>query len=314
MAKVYTSSELIKSIKRRASIPVAQVTFTNTDFLAFADEEISLGLVPSILELHEDYLLYTFPVPLVDSTSRYVIPTRSIGNKLRDLAFLDNNNNIREMTRINREDIPDFGNYAGQEIYSYYLENNEVVLYPDINGAVSGSLLFSYYLRPNSMVEEDRVSTITGINTSTGEIFVDSIPDVFTVNNLYDFINAKSPFNTLALSIAVTGINTITNTITVDPDDIPSRLSVGDYVNLENETIVPQIPVDLHVVLAHRVASRCLEAMGDTEGLNNANAKLAEMQQNTGKIIDNRVEGSPHKVVNRHSMLRSGLHRRRYSR
>jgi len=309
MTKVFTSNVLIESVKRRASIPVAQVTFQPADFLAFADEEISIGMLPSILKVHEDYLLYTDEVPLAASTSRYVIPHRSIGNKLREVAYLDNNDNIREMTRINREDLP-ANSGSSNNLYTYYIENNEVVIYPYILGAVTGSLLFSYYLRPNQMVTEDRVSIITSINRTTGEIFVNSIPSMFSVNSTYDFINSKSPFNTLKISTAVTGVNTITNVITVAIVNIPDRLSVGDYINLQEETIVPQIPQDLHVVLAHRVAARCLEAIGDTEGLTNANAKLSEMEMNTANLIENRVEGSPRKIINRNSHLSAGWRRR----
>ena len=59
MAAAFTSDKLIRSVKRRAMIPENQSTFLDADFLEFANEEISLGLLPSILRLHEDYLLFT---------------------------------------------------------------------------------------------------------------------------------------------------------------------------------------------------------------------------------------------------------------
>jgi hypothetical protein len=57
-------------------------------------------------------------------------------------------------------------------------------------------------------------------------------------------------------------------------------------------------------MLAQRIACRCLEALGDTAGLQIANTKLAEMELKGMSLIDSRVEGAPMKVNNRHSFLR----------
>lgn len=313
MSITYTSNSLIDSIKRRASVPQAQETFSPEDFLAFANEEINIGLVPSIMRLHQDYLLRTINVPLVANQSRYTIPDRAIGNKLRELCFVDTNGNLFEMTRINIEDLPDYnGPVQPSRYYYFYIENNEVVLVPGVQSSPNGSLNMSFYMRPNALVTEDRVAIITSINTITGEINVDSVPTAFTTSLLYDVIKSKSPFRTLDFDLAITAINPITNIITFNPVELPSTLAVGDYINIQEESIVPQVPSELHVVLAHRAASRCLEAMGDTQGLQNANAKLQEMEINTTTIISNRVEGAPQKVINRHGILRQGMFNRRY--
>jgi hypothetical protein len=68
------------------------------------------------------------------------------------------------------------------------------------------------------------------------------------------------------------------------------------------------------MILAHRVATRILESMGDTEGLTNANQKLAELEQNINTLVDNRVEDSPKKITNHRAILRTGLFVRRYRR
>ncbi len=74
MSSKLTSNSLIESIKRRASIPESQSTYDAEDILAFANEELSLALVPEIMTLHEDYLLYEDPVPLVPNQQEYKIP------------------------------------------------------------------------------------------------------------------------------------------------------------------------------------------------------------------------------------------------
>lgn len=314
MSSYYTSDELIKSVKRRAMIPKNQNTFDNEDFLAFADEEMNLGLLPSVLRMHEDYYLRTEEISLVQGQIRYSIPYRAIGNKLRDVSFKDGSGSIFEMTRISVEDVSYYqGSSAQNRIYAFYIENNEIVLVPDNVTFGSGSVLrVSFYLRPNSLVTLDSVAVITDINRTTGVIQVSNMPEEFSASKLMDFVKVKSPHKIIDYDIQPASVNTTSKTITFDVADIPSELEVGDHVCLATETAIPQLPSDLHVVLAHRVASRCLEAIGDLEGLQAANQKLAEMEQQTTVLIDNRVEGAPKKVVNRHGILRSGLNAKRY--
>lgn len=313
MAKSFTSSVLIESVKRRANIPLNQVTFKDADILAFANEEMSLGLVPSIMRVHEDYMLYSEETPLIAAKTNYAIPHRAIGNKLRDVKYKDTNGNLYEMTRVPVDNEEMYsGSASTSSIHAFTVKNNEIYLLPYITGAVTGSLVFYYYIRPNEMVDEDRCAIITSINTTTGEITIDDMPEDFSLSLNYDLISAKSPYNHLSIELTATSINSTTNVIQFDPADLPYGLSVGDYVNIEQECIVPQVPYDLHVVLAHRVANRCLEAQGDTEGLANASKKLAEMEFNLNTLVDNRVEGSPQKVIAKYSPLRMGLNKRRY--
>jgi hypothetical protein len=320
VSKPFTSNSLLKSIKQRAMIPENQSTFTNVDLLSFANEELHMGMVPMILRHHEDYFLYQETVPLVQGKSEYQIPGRAVGNRLRDLAYRDSNGNLYKMTRIEIQDAPSYnGPHNSDAAYAFYIMNNKVRLKPDnITSGASGSLIMTYYMRPNNIVEEDRVAVITNINSITGEVSVDEVPvnnaniSIMTNETPLDFIQSDSPNVLLKYDITPTSVNTTTNIITFDPDDLPSELKVGDYINLAGEAIVPQIPSDLHMQLAQRVAIRVYEALGDAQSLQSASAMLGEMNVNASSIIDNRVEGSPRKIVNRGGILRDGLFRRRF--
>jgi hypothetical protein len=313
MASYYTSDELIKSVKRRAMIPANQSTFQDEDFLAFANEEMSIGLVPTILQLHEDYLMFEERIPMAQGTVRYQIPYRAIGNKLRDVAYRDRNGNVYEMTRITKDDLPYYnGPVSTSRVYAFYIENNEICLVPENITIAGGFLQVTYYMRPNSLVLLSNVGVITNINRTTGEVSLDKIPSNFSTTKLFDMVQINSPHKTLDYDLTATAINPVTKSITFTTTDIPTNLQVGDHICLATESAVPQVPSDLHVVLAHRVAARCLESMGDLENLQAANQKLAEMEAKTPNLIDNRVESAPLKVVNRHSLLRNGLYARRY--
>lgn len=434
MSLAFTSNTLINSVKIRAQIPTNQVTFRLDDFLQLANEELVIGIIPTILQLHEDHYLYEELIPLVDNVSNYPVPYRAMGNKLRNVKFQDNNGSIFELVRIDEDRRTDFGNTTVQTtsgLRYYYMQGNEIVLWPRLSGLGTGSLLVNYYLRPNMLVNENRAGLITSINRATGAITIDDFPANFTSSITYDFIMARSPHKIIQFDIPTIGVSsglstvtfgvkeiteittvadtlgslnntyfylnaaqdsilyyvwynvggggtdptisgrtgimvtvatndtantvatntktaidtagefttaintnilTITNNNVGDTTDasdvgltgftittttqgenlIPTGLVVGDYIMQSEETIIPQLPTELHVILAQRVACRCLEALGDSQGLSNANTKLQEMEFKTGILIDNRVEGSPMKVVNTTGFIRRRSFSRRF--
>jgi hypothetical protein len=315
MGIYYNSETLIESVKRRINIPTNQNTFTDADILAFADEEMALGLVPAVMSLHEDHLLFQQFSPLVENQREYEIPYRAVGNKLYDLMFEDSNGNFLPMSHTTWSDEPNYnGAYTTNLIYAYYVRNNRVGLLPTMNGIQTGSLCFRYYIRPSGLVPSAEVAVITSIDLNTGTIIFSNLPDTFNTNTLVDFYKFKSPHTILAIDVQPTSVSVLTNTMIFNPDDIPEFLAVGDHVALAEQCCIPQVPSDLHVYLAQKTAERILESQGDAAGLQAAKEKSREMEFRAGTIIDNRVDESPVKLVNRHGILRSGLIQRLYRR
>lgn len=310
MSKYYkNSTDLLKSIKRRAVIPASQNLFEDQDFLDFCSEEIESHLVPLINTQQEDYFLTFELVPLVQGQNRYTIPYRATGNKLKDLAYVPANETprIKEMTRIDVGSLPDYaGYYANSEPYIYYVAGNEIVLVPE-NNNYTGSLRFGFYMRTNALVPMDEVGTILAVNQTTGVITVDAIPEDFTVEDLYDFVMEKSPHKILSYDNVVQSVDTGTNEITFGPGNLPTGLAKGDLVCLATQTGIPNVPSDLHNMIAHRAAARVFEAIGDTEAMQVAELKSAQQDKKTADLLDNRVETAARKIVNRNGLMRSGV-------
>lgn len=308
-----TTNTLIDSIKRKAMLPSTQNTFRTVDFLAFANDEMDIGVVPSILSLHEEYYVYSEEIPLEADKSRYPIPYRAIGGKLRDLFYQDTNGNLKELSRIQPEDKAIYQlQSTNTGFIFFYIEGNDIILTPQVSSTPTGSLVASYYLRPNDLVEESRAAVITSISSSLGvtTYTVDGVPTGMSTSTEIDIIQARSGHKTKVFDINPNSVNSNTSIITFLDTDLPDDVIVGDYVCFAGETIVPQCPSDLHNILAQRVAARCLESLGDTAGLNAANAKIAEMEVKTGNIIDSRVDGSPQKVTNFRGILQYTRFRR----
>lgn len=317
MSIALTSDSLVESVKRRASIPENQSTFTKEELLDFANEELQLGVVPAIMSLHEDHLLFEDDKPLEANKSDYEIPSRAMGNKLRDVQFKIDDKNYVEMTRVGiGERFSEFDVRTETNLRKFYIKGNKVVLVPPVGSSVSSTqaIAMVFYIRPSKLVLEERIGIITGINRNTGEIVVSEFPDNFNTSIEYDFYKVDAPHSILKIDKTATTVNVATKTVTFNPDDIPEDLQVGDHLAQAGECMIPQVPSELHVMLAQMVACRVLESIGDTQGLQNALLKLQQMEKAAGMIIDNRVDDAPQKVVNRHGLVRTSIFSKRFNR
>lgn len=164
-----------------------------------------------------------------------------------------------------------------------------------------------------TVIDEDSFSiaittTVAGTSASWAKgldvyvITVPTVPTHFTSAIKYDVIGAESPNKINYFNIYANTVNLTLKTISFATSDAPA-LVLGDYITKAEETIVPNIPTELHPIVAQRVAVACLEAMGDEQNKQSAERKLAQMEKSALKIISNRVEGAPKKIKNRHGTL-----------
>jgi hypothetical protein len=381
MSSILKTSDLIRSIKRRAFIPSSQETFTDEDFLEMATEEINLGLVTLIQRMHEEHLVYYIEIAVTPGEKRYAIPSRAHGNKLRDVSLVDENGNVFEMHRYSLSEISDFTNTTTYiNTRGFYLENNDVILNNfDLN--IGQKIRMYFYMRPNILVKESRGASVVNItnvvqedfitpksglitnslagnptiitsanhNLSTGnkisitgsvslngtyeisvidsnnfsiklntiangsvgswKLMLDvtqfqltNVPDHFLSPTTFDFVQNTSPNKIIAYDIPLNSVDQTLRTISFKKSDV-SHIQIGSYVTVSEETIVPNIPTELHPILAQRVAIACLEAMGDEQNKQSAERKLASMEKDAGTFLDNRVEGALQKIKSRHSPL-----------
>jgi hypothetical protein len=284
-------------------IPSDDKTFTNEDILEIINEEIAVFGIQHLMSTHEEYLLTYEDKTIVSGQAAYAIPERAIGNKLRDVQYIDSSNNVFELSRISVDDLSDYNDSSALERPQiFYIQDNKIVLVDGL--PQDGSLRMYFYLRPNDLVEDKYAATITDINRTTGVITVSNFQSDFSTLPELDFVQVKSPNKILDYDITPTAVDSNTSSITFSLTDIPADLIVGDYLMLQHEAIVPQLPVELHPIISQRAAVHCLEAMGDAQGLQVAQARLQMMEKATLDLIDNRVEAAQQKIVNRHGTLR----------
>lgn len=483
-----TSQDIIDTVKRKIMLPLSQITFTENDVLTFANEEMMISEVPSVLSFNEEYFVIFRLIELLANTSRYAIPNRAIGMKLRDLFWADTSGNLYEMARIDEHNkAANQRTSSMTTVYKFYPEGNDIVLVPAISTAVIGNLVPVFYLRPNQLVKTDRACTITAFKqtikinynfiqaldivtinddiftavnslggtitnisvasstiltstnhhlttgqnvtiassnsspsingsyiatvidantfsipievgtagtsatfTSTNQFLIgssnsttatnlagaisavgsmlsvssssdvvtinfsdfqsdittsrtvafviptttigitfDQLPSTYTDNEtnitedmfvagaMIDFLQTKPGHKiyTYDIEIPTNGISGTTITFTKEDLKVPSTssgssyltmilpdLQINDYICMQNECIIPQIPPDLHTDLCERTAARLLFALNDQTGLQNSTQRLAEIDAKKHSLLSNRVEGTSQKVTLRKSL------------
>jgi len=311
MSRVKTSTDLIDSVKTRAMLPEQSSTFKSEDYLNILNEEFQIGILPKIMEVHEEYYVYTVNLPInTDGSKEYTIPSRAVGNKVRNVQLTNSNGGARNLTRIEPEQVAEY-------IYSrnaFYLRNNKIVLLDEPNGYTYVSI--DIFLRPNALVADSRgakIKTVTVDDTAgTTTITMSKIPSHFGSlagvgdEELFDFVEKATPNKISDYDLAAVSVSTTQKSVVFNTADLIETPVVGNYIVWAEETIVPQIPFELIPILCQMGAVFCLESLGDAQGLALAEKKLEKMKAASNILIDNRTEGTPQKVVNRNSFIGRG--------
>lgn len=289
------ASDLLSSIRRRASIPSSSATGSaDSDLLAYANEELQFELVAELLKLREEYFARDYDYTLDGSTTAYRIPPRAIGGKLRHVFLLDSAGAV--IAKLSRTEPDDSG--GTDEASAFFVRNNHVVLAPSATTTAT-TLRLGYYIRPNDITATAAdYEVVTGV---TGNALTVASGHGYTTSSVLDIVKG-TPGYEHAL-IATSPSATAATTITFGTGDGLTGLgvAVGDYICTQEKSPYPQIPPEFHPVLAQRVACRYLEAQKDTEGLASATKKLEKMEAAVGLLVAPRVETSPQKIVSGYS-------------
>jgi hypothetical protein len=166
MARVFTSEELITEVRRIGAFnDVASEGKTDTDILNTLNTVMFDELVPSLIKYQEDYLVKSTDFTI---TARLIpIPTRAVGNILRDVYYISSGTEEQYLPQINREDIPFYNtvdNLFSNRPDGFYVEGDAIILVPNIT---SGTLRLSYYFRPGSLVKAASYRTVASVDSAT---------------------------------------------------------------------------------------------------------------------------------------------------
>lgn len=299
----YTTVGLLAGIRRRAMLPSAAATGTaDADLLALANEELWLRLAAAILSVREDYLVTYSDTTLSGVT--YRVPSRSIGQGIREAELVDSSGNALHLTRLRPEQVTQYAGSSSAPFGFYLRGTGYLILVPSAASSLTTLRLF-YAMRPSELTATAAdYGTIATINPGTGAITWSGSLDAVALPAL-DFVSAKPGFDVMAADItpSVGG----PGSATVSAASLPTGLAVGDYVCKSAKSPVPTIPLEFHQVLEQRVAITVCTAQGDHETAERLMVQLVDMEKEAGMtVLSPRTEGSPRKILSRSSPLGPG--------
>ena len=150
--------------------------------------------------------------------------------------------------------------------------------------------------------------------TEVVSVTSDNFPKHFASGILYDIVSNYSPNNIKIYNLKANNINNTTRVMSFRSSDVKGKLTSGNYITQAEETIVPNVPTEYHPVIAQMVAVHCMESMADEQAKRSAENTLEQMKSDVMSIVQNRVEGAPKKIKNRHGTLKQSVSRGKYFR
>lgn len=316
----WLADDLLSDVRRSGMLPDSSPSgVADADILAHANKELQSRLLPLVMSVREEFYVQTAQQSVVANQQGYRIPSRGIGNKLRDVLLLLNDNTIRNLARLAPEQYAEIITTTGPYPWAFFLESDSVMLVPTPSTSSACTLQLKYLIRPNFLVKSDATATptVTTVQANTPSTGYTRINHSATGTDLgtstkRDIVAAKPGFRTLVISATPTSSGN--GHVVFNASDVPSDFSTannaGDYISAEQTSPVVQLPPELHNLLYQRTLCRVLQSIGDIEALQAAEANAVEMERAALGIISNRTEGEPKKVVGRII----GFPRRRYGR
>jgi len=295
---IYNTTDLLTAIKKRGFIPTSQQTFTDTDILRLATEELQGNIMPWIVKYDQGYYAKKVAITLVDGQHSYKIPDRAAFRKIKDLYVVTSDGDVITLPKIHSTQTEFYGGSSPLP-QAFYTEGDNIVLVPRVSSPTL-NLEMVIFFRPNKLVAASRVRTVSSFTSSTITINTSSAPSHMTTSVKYDVIDAESGNSTLLYDLTATDITTDTITFS----DTISGIKVGDEVVIAEETSYPQMPEELQTILQEYVVMRLFQSHGDQQGVNNSLNRIAMMQEDVANMIEDRVTGQATKLINRNSLTR----------
>lgn len=303
------TEDLITSVKVRSMVPISQNTFDTDVVVQVLNEEMNTRVVPGIMSIRENYWLTSKLVALTANLDHYAIPTRAIGDALKDVWYADSSGN--RQYQMNQIGVPHLSSSAqtSNRPVEYLLKGDEVLVFQKPNVS-QGYIEFWYYRRINDIAKTSSCAKITAIASAGGTTTFTVDTDLtasLSVGSKLDIVSSQSPFLLWSEDAVITAITTTTIAIaTISVSNVVGTVEpqVDDYICPARKTNIPMMPEEWHPVLAQCGAIRLVSSLGD---LNKAtllkNELKEELLPNCLKLITNRVESGIEPILNPNGIL-----------
>lgn len=303
----YTTDGQVILLRNKYLTPQSQVQFETDDVISLMDDEMRATFISCLNSVREEYWVTNFDQSIVSTTTSYTIPQRASGGMLRDIVLVDPSGNQIECTRLSPVQIKQtfpFGLQLPLYTFGYYLQDDQVFLYPQQSAnATAYTLRMRYLRRPNNLTSVSNCGKILTIASNV--LTLDNLDSTWTTSTTFDIIQNFPQFNSISDGATITAITSATNEITLTT--VPDDIAVGMYVCPTLTTCIPQIPYEFYGLLINKAIMTMASSLGDSQGFQLAEKNYIDTKNSLIKLVDPRVQGGRKIVVNRNSPANWGV-------
>ena len=298
----YSVEQLIENIKRRCSVPTSQLTFTEEDFALLANDELQGEVAPLIMSTREEYFVDFYDVT-APADGVIPFPDITIGNKVRSVCFVQQGAPLilANLPRIDLDVVTGVGFSNYNTLAGFYIQGNDIVLYPNTSVPPNTTIRIYYYRRTLVLAAPSQYGQVISVDPNTNTVVLTFVPASWEIGTKLNAVGSRPPFNVVNEEMTITNLSAPSVIL-----DSVEGIEVGDYISDQGFSAVPQIPIEAHAYLAQLTAAKCLESLGDTQGMASALAKADKLKTALLVMISQRVDGSVKKIVNPTGGLRLG--------
>jgi hypothetical protein len=296
------------SIQRRAGIPAVSFTapattgsqmFPLSRMLEIMNATYFDTIIPMVRSLREEHWIDWVSYDTGSLTSPILpIPSVAMGGALRSVELwtgdqtftsplVPNGWQVREIPQIPRKML----NWT----WGYYVQANNIVLYPVVANTVGGLIVLTYWKRPNLVCNPNnmqQVVSIVGTTINLTNPISAVVPTTWTSGAILDTTSNNSPYDH---KHTITSTGRTATTITVSSGDA-ANIAVGDWITDTGFTPFINVPDEVYSYFAQACAVQCLRLMKSQDGLPQAVDEMNRLKAEALNMLSPRVDDDPQKV------------------
>lgn len=282
MPSAYLADDLLDAVRDEGFLPTADEASAARLF-GIMNREQRTYLSHVLLSAREEFQTAETEIAL-DGSTRYPVPSRAIGAKLKQVLIRDAAGNETPLhpAPLGKKALASpagTGQYALRGLYVELFDTTSI-----------GTLVLRHYRRFNKLVPAAECAEITAIGAT---VTIDVVPTGWaTTATPYDFIQASPHFDVLGTDISATRASLV-----LTPSSVPADLAVGDYVALAGESPICNAPLELHDLLVARAVYMYWLGQKDPAAAA-AKERFVELERIILPLISPRVEDSDQVLVN----------------
>lgn len=295
-----TVDDIVQNIIASCRLPISQITFTTQNIIAFLQDEQQITVENIISKIREDYWLTNYDQQILTNVFNYSMPPRCAAGALRSFVFVDPSGFEIMLPHLDTDQIGVPSYFAFRPSWQgqgAYLQDDQLILWPQTFTNTSYKLRQKYNRRPNSLTSTTNCMQITGVNTTTNTLsFVGSPP--FTAGQYLDIISITGQHTSQGDNFLVGSVPG--STITIDSSTpLTSSVKIGSWACPAGLTCIPQLPDEGYALLLARGMIRIAAALQNSNLFNVASKMSEDAAQKLTEMLTPRAPGNPRKFVNK---------------